>query len=229
MVLFHHGFHSLTGRLPAQGLPDPEAVRAVHCKKVPNSRRPCGRPAPWRGFRKPCGSCRPYRPTPPQCCATRPPALRVCRVEKILLKGGQGAGRAFFLDEARFRQTHEIFAGTAETITAGAERGNEFVLSEIGNHFRKGAVIAKLKLCRLELAGFLIATRIGTAARRNLGNAEFQRPLPDSRFFPSGHDNARVRHGKAQYGDKLEKILIVQGVRRPGGQIRPDGRFDAAR
>ena len=32
---------------------------------------------------------------------------------------------------------------------------------------------------------------------------------------------------KAQYGDKLEKILIVQGVRRPGGQIRPDGRFDA--
>ena len=45
----------------------------------------------------------------------------------------------------------------------------------------------------------------------------------------SGHDNARVRHGKAQYGDKLEKILIVQGVRRPGGQIRPDGRFDAAR
>ena len=90
-------------------------------------------------------------------------------------------------------------------------------------------MIAKLKLCRLELAGFLIATRIGTAARRNLGNAEFQRPLPDSRFFPSGHDNARVRHGKAQYGDKLEKILIVQGVRRPGGQIRPDGRFDAAR
>ena len=101
------------------------------------------------------------------------------------------------------------------------------MLSEIGNHFREGAVIAKLKLCRLELAGFLIATRIGTAARRNLGNAEFQRPLPDSRFFPSGHDNARVRHGKAQYGDKLEKILIVQGVRRPGGQIRPDGRFDA--
>mgnify|MGYP000344485973 CR=1 FL=1 len=85
------------------------------------------------------------------------------------------------------------------------------MLSEIGNHFREGAVIAKLKLCRLELAGFLIATRIGTAARRNLGNAEFQRPLPDSRFFPSG----------------LEKILIVQGVRRPGGQIRPDGRFDA--
>lgn len=70
------------------------------------------------------------------------------------------------------------------------------MLSEIGNHFREGAVIAKLKLCRLELAGFLIATRIGTAARRNLGNAEFQRPLPDSRFFPSGHDNARVRHGK---------------------------------
>ena len=101
------------------------------------------------------------------------------------------------------------------------------MLSEIGNHFREGAVIAKLKLCRLELAGFLIATRIGTAARRNLGNAEFQRPLPDSRFFPSGHDNARVRHGKAQYGDKLEKILIVQGVRRPGGQIRPDGRLDA--
>ena len=60
-------------------------------------------------------------------------------------------------------------------------------------------------LRRLELAGFLIATRIGTAARRNLGNAEFQRPLPDSRFFPSGHDNARVRHGKAQYGDKLAR------------------------
>ena len=38
------------------------------------------------------------------------------------------------------------------------------MLSEIGNHFREGAVIAKLKLCRLELAGFLIATRIGTAA-----------------------------------------------------------------
>ncbi len=207
MVPFHHVFHSLTGRLPVQGLPDPEAVRSVHCKKVPNSRRPCGRPAPWRaGFRKPSGSCRPYRPTPPQWRAPRPPALRVCRSrEKILLKGGQGVGRAFFLDEARFRQTHEIFAGTAETITAGAERGNEFVLSEIGNHFREGVVIAKLKLCRLELAGFLIATRIGTAARRNLGNAEFQRPLPDSRFFPSGHDNARVRHGKAQYGDKLAR------------------------
>ena len=29
-------------------------------------------------------------------------------VEKILLKGGQGVGRAFFLDEARFRQTYEI-------------------------------------------------------------------------------------------------------------------------
>lgn len=58
------------------------------------------------------------------------------------------------------------------------------MLSEIGNHFREGAVIAKLKLCRLELAGFLIATRIGTAARRNLGNAEFQRPQPDSRVFP---------------------------------------------
>ena len=80
MVPFHHGFHSLTGRLPVQGLPDPEAVRAVHCKKVPNSSRPCGRPAPWRaGFRKPCGSCRPYRPTPPQWRAPRPPALRVCR------------------------------------------------------------------------------------------------------------------------------------------------------
>lgn len=80
MVPFHHGFHSLTGRLPVQGLPDPEAVRAVHCKKVPNSRRPCGRPAPWlAGFRKPSGSCRPYRPTPPQWRAPRPPALRVCR------------------------------------------------------------------------------------------------------------------------------------------------------
>ena len=28
--------------------------------------------------------------------------------EQIPLKGGQGVGRAFFLDEARFRQTYEI-------------------------------------------------------------------------------------------------------------------------
>ena len=120
---------------------------------------------------------------------------------------------AAVLDLAALAQAHEPVPCAARPVAGSAEGRNKAHVHKPGDNLVQAALVGYIELFRI--VGpfrFVITAYGGAGCSGNLGNAQMQRPGPDSLAFPGGDDHAGIRHADADQGDEFFENFIGDAV-----------------